>query len=218
MLLPRNQPPIFSLCPDAFSGRVNHHRPLLSRKIFFFFLSFSEPVLVLATGGTWPPLAGGDVAGGIRGASLGGRWLVSVGPRLGALAESTGFPPSFPHSPAASPIFHACGEVAIRLMVSVSKRYREPGRRRRFTSSACSAPAAAAVCGGGTGRGLDICSCRSGFEGKHCVFSCGSSHAEVMKSVCFGKSFVLLWWLAAGQLLAAAALTKHQRILLKSCV
>lgn len=51
-----------------------------------------------------------------------------------------------------------------------------------------------------------------------CVFR-SSSHAEVMKSVCFGKSFVLLWWLAAGQLQAAAAsLTKHQRILLKSCV
>jgi len=39
-----------------------------------------------------------------------------------------------------------------------------------------------------------------------------------MEGARFGKAFVWLWSLAAGQLLAAAALTKHQRILLKSCV
>jgi len=54
-------------------------------------------------------------------------------------------------------------------------------------------------------------------SGALCAF-CSVSPAEAMEGARFGKAFVWLWSLAAGQLLAAAALTKHQRILLKSCV
>lgn len=50
------------------------------------------------------------------------------------------------------------------------------------------------------------------------LFAASPSPAEAMEGARFGKAFVWLWSLAAGQLLAAAALTKHQRILLKSCV
>lgn len=219
----------FILPETAFSGCLDMVRVFLSASLVPS--SLSKCVLVLASRAV-PSPAVLDVAlqaGGV-GCWKGGcvlAWLALLVLRSLCPYTSTGHPgrkqlfwlffSSRSHSASSVPLFPRLPQVNFSLIVRVSKQCREsviPAVKHLNPSGGGSGVGTAQLVGKGP---------RHLFAQEHfcsdalCVFR-GVSHAEAMKSVCFGKSFVLLWSLAAGQLLAAAALTKHQRILLKSCV